>query len=114
MTVPVYPDSFVQELSEELATRAPQLTLDFISEVVGSLDKMNGAAKMSNVRFVAPWIKNLVHFVEPSHALYDHSGSRVRDCIRTLVDATTSDQEVSVPHSLSGPTLTTFLLCSII
>ncbi|KAF4620069.1 hypothetical protein D9613_004830 [Agrocybe pediades] len=62
------PVTFVYNLSEKLSTFAPDLTLDFIHE------------------YLSPWIKNISLFGNPTHDLYEKSGVRQRDCIRTLTD----------------------------
>lgn len=84
------------QLSDRLAHFVPQLTLDFISEVVTGLDKTNVVAeRITCLQYLSPWVKNLAHFPNPGSELYEHSGARLRDTIRTLMDWTIDDKEVS-------------------
>ncbi|PPR04649.1 hypothetical protein CVT24_011867 [Panaeolus cyanescens] len=83
------PVAFVSHLSEKLADYAPQLTLDFIHEVsaaMTSMDKSAIAQRISCLQYMGPWIQNLSHFANPTHSLFERSGARLRDCIRTLAD----------------------------
>ncbi|KXN84411.1 Neurofibromin, partial [Leucoagaricus sp. SymC.cos] len=101
--IPTDPIAFVMQLSEKLAEFAPQLTLDFIHEVSASL-KAVGRESIPNgqctacIYYLSPWIRNLAHFVNPTHSLYERSGARVRDCIRTLA-------ELSVTFPMITPSL---------
>jgi len=44
---------------------------------------------------MSPWIKNLTYFVNPAHNLYERSGARLRDCIRTLAELAVTFSAVS-------------------
>lgn len=91
------PVAFVSQLSEKLADFAPQLTLDFIHEVsaaMTSMDKSAIAQRISCLQYLGPWIQNLSHFANPTHALFERSGARLRDCIRTLADLSVTFPEV--------------------
>ena len=96
--IPGNPISFVAQLSENLAEFAPQLTLDFIHEVSAAMKSMEMSAishRISCLSYVSPWIQNLSHFANPTHTLYERSGARLRDCIRTLADLSLAFPEVS-------------------
>ena len=91
------PISFVSRLSERLAEFAPQLTLDFIHEVSAAMtgmDKACVAQRITCLQYMSPWIQNLSHFANPTHSLYERSGARLRDCIRTLADFSLAFPEV--------------------
>lgn len=60
------------------------------------MDKACVAQRIDCLQYMSPWVKNLTHFCNPSNPLYEHSGARLRDCIRTLIDLTTADLEVHV------------------
>lgn len=90
----------MNQLSEKLADFAPQLTLDFIHEVSASLKVMGKEALASGqcstcIHYMSPWIKNLAHFVNPAHNLYERSGARLRDCIITLAELAVAFSAVS-------------------
>jgi len=92
------PIAFVSQLSEKLAEFAPQLTLDFIHEVsaaMTSMDKSAVAHRISCLQYLSPWVQNLSHFANATHSLYERSGARLRDCIRTLADLSLAFPEVS-------------------
>ena len=89
--------AFVLNLSEKLAEFAPRLTLDFIHEVsatMTSMDKASISTRISCLQYMSPWIRNLSHFANATHPLYERSGARLRDCIRTLSDLSVAYPEV--------------------
>ncbi|KAL0576959.1 Ras GTPase activating protein ira2 [Marasmius crinis-equi] len=94
-------NAFVINLSARLAQFAPQLTLDFISEVAAAMTAMERKAVMqilqriNCLRYMNPWIKNLESFANPTNALFERSGARLRDCIRVLIDLTITMPELS-------------------
>ena len=91
------PIAFVVNLSEKLADFAPQLTLDFIHEVTAamtSIDNASTSACISCLQYMSPWIRNLSHFANSTHPLYERSGVRLRDCIRTLSELSVAHPEV--------------------
>ncbi|EIW76207.1 hypothetical protein CONPUDRAFT_64047 [Coniophora puteana RWD-64-598 SS2] len=82
-------------LSKNIAQNVPKLTLDFISVVMLGMPKCSIAQKTNFILFISPWMKNISLFCNPAHQLYDYSGNRMRDCIRSLIDLTVGDQEIS-------------------
>ncbi|KAJ3987640.1 hypothetical protein F5890DRAFT_1563214 [Lentinula detonsa] len=99
--VPGTINGFVIDLSTRLARFAPQLTLDFISEVVASMtasdrDKsMQVLQRINCLRYMSPWIKNLELFANPTSPLFERSGARLRDCIRVLTDLSVNLPEMA-------------------
>ncbi|KAJ3504772.1 hypothetical protein NLJ89_g7765 [Agrocybe chaxingu] len=92
------PIAFVLQLSEKLAEFAPQLTLDFIHEVsaaMTSMDKSTGSRRISCLQYMSPWIQNLSLFANATHPLFERSGARLRDCIRTLADLSLAFPEIT-------------------
>jgi neurofibromin 1 len=87
--------TFVIGLSDRLASFAPKLTLDFISVISASMDKATAAQRITCLQYMSPWVKNLAKFCNPTSSLYEHSGARLRDCIRSLIDLTISDLEIN-------------------
>lgn len=83
------------QLSQQLASFAPQLTLDFITEVASGMDKAMPPQRINCLQYMKPWIPNLAMFCDPSSPHYEHSGAKLRDVIRLLVDLTTADHGVS-------------------
>ncbi|CAK5277391.1 unnamed protein product [Mycena citricolor] len=95
--VPDDPTRFVTQLSEQLSSFVPQLTLDFVSEIAAAMTSIEKSAisqRVSCVQYLSPWIKNMVLFVNPTSALYERSGARVRDAVRVLCDMSTSQPEL--------------------
>ncbi|KAF7432844.1 Ras GTPase activating protein ira2 [Pleurotus ostreatus] len=96
--VPGDPSAFAVQLSERLAEFAPELTLDFLSEASSTMattDKSSLAQRITCLQYMSPWVKNIIHFPNPTSPLYERSGARVRDCIRVLADLTVTDHEIS-------------------
>ncbi|KAG1752509.1 uncharacterized protein EDB91DRAFT_1102988 [Suillus paluster] len=87
--------TFAIGLSDRLAGFVPKLTLDFISVISAGMDKANAAQRITCLQYMSPWVKNLAQFCIPTNSLYEHSGARLRDCIRSLIDLTISDLEIS-------------------
>ncbi|THV03328.1 hypothetical protein K435DRAFT_835905 [Dendrothele bispora CBS 962.96] len=89
--------AFVINLSGRIAQFAPQLTLDFISEVSTGIVTMKTnhhiLQRINCLRYMSPWIKNLDMFANPLSSFYDRSGARLRDCVRVM-----SDLAVAVPE----------------
>ncbi|KAG6811909.1 hypothetical protein H0H92_005307 [Tricholoma furcatifolium] len=85
--IPGDPTAFLVQLSEKIATFAPQLTLDFIPEVGAAMNSMDKTAqRISCIQYMSPWIKNLSLFSNPTSKQYERSGARLRDCVRNLAD----------------------------
>lgn len=88
------------QLSERIADFAPQLTLDFISEVSAAMNTMEKSAitqvsqRLGCLQYLSPWIKNLAQFSNPTSPLYERSGARLRDCIRVLCGLSLTFPEV--------------------
>ncbi|KAI6152285.1 hypothetical protein BKA82DRAFT_4387651 [Pisolithus tinctorius] len=87
--------TFVIGLSERLASFAPKITLDFLNVMASGMDKAKVAQRINCLQYMSPWVRNLVFFCMPSSPLYEHSGARLRDCVRSLIDLTVSDLEIS-------------------
>ena len=75
-------------MSERLAEFAPRLTLDFVTEASSGMEKAEGQQRINCLQYIRPWISNLAKFCDPGNALYEHSGAKLRDTIRLLVDIT--------------------------
>lgn len=81
--------------SERMAKAIPQLTLDFLSEFFVGFDKSSAVQKAVCLQYVSPWIANLSGFQNPTVAYYEHSGAKLRDAIRSMIDITFNHNEVS-------------------
>ncbi|TFY83118.1 hypothetical protein EWM64_g893 [Hericium alpestre] len=78
-------------MSERIASLVPHLTLDFVCEVSTAVEKAAKEQRLHCLTYMSPWLKHLPLFVDPTFASYDHSGAKMRDCIRLLIDITLSD-----------------------
>ena len=88
----------VIQLSERLSQHAPQLTLDFLGEVALGMERSTVQHKIHRLQYMSPWVRNLVHFADPTTRLFDQSGARLRDCIRLLINLTLQDEQVCDRH----------------
>ena len=88
------PSPFLPHMSDYIASMVPQLTLDFISEVSTTLNKVDPEQRLHCLTYLSPWLKHLSIFVDPTNASYDNSGAKLRDCIRLLIDLTMADPAV--------------------
>lgn len=66
------------------------------------MNKASVAQRISSLQYMSPWIRNLAQFTDPVNRLYDHSGAKLRDCIRALIDMTVADQDVSILSTLAS------------
>ncbi|KAF5369620.1 hypothetical protein D9757_010458 [Collybiopsis confluens] len=97
--VPGTINGFVINLSTRLAQFAPQLTLDFLSEVVAAItvnEKQKTRQAINCLHYMSPWIKNLELFANPTSPLFERSGARLRDCIRVLIDMSVNLNELAM------------------
>lgn len=69
--------------------------MDFITEMAGSIGKLDVSSRANSLQYLGPWMKNLPLFTDPCSKFYEPSGTRFRDCIRMLVDLTTAEDELS-------------------
>ena len=99
--IPGDPTAFAVHLSDRLADFIPSMTLDFISEVSEGMGK-SLSQRINCLQYLSPWVKNLAHFPNPTSPHYEPSGSRLRDCIRTLADMTLRQIEVCADIDVGG------------
>lgn len=97
-------------LSEQLAEFMPELTIDFLTEASAGMElvsdkasentfaKASTAQRINCLQYMSPWVKNLAHFTNPTSPHYEHSGARLRDCVRVLSDLTIADAEVRLTN----------------
>ncbi|TDL29911.1 hypothetical protein BD410DRAFT_780416, partial [Rickenella mellea] len=90
---PAYSTTSVVLLSERLAAFMPKLTLDFLSEACLSLESNPVSQRINSLHYISPWIRNLGYFCDPASKYYEHSGAKLRDCVRLLIDITMRDQQ---------------------
>lgn len=92
--IPSNPIAFAVPFSERMAKAAPSLTLDFLSEFFMGFDKSTPNQKAVCLQYMSPWITNLSGFQNPSVPYYEHSGAKLRDSIRSMIDITLNNNEV--------------------
>ncbi|KAI0306901.1 hypothetical protein B0F90DRAFT_1915023 [Multifurca ochricompacta] len=85
---------FLVSLSDRIASLVPHLTLDFVSEVCSTLSKSDPILKLHCLSYMNPWLKNLSIFAEPTNTSFDHSGAKLRDCIRLLIELSIADPQL--------------------
>ncbi|KAI0638553.1 hypothetical protein C8Q77DRAFT_1047292 [Trametes polyzona] len=86
--------TFLVSLSDNLASHAPQLTMDFVAEMCGGVSKLATSQRANCYQYLGPWMKNLALFTDPCSTFYEPSGARFRDCIRMFVDMTAAETEL--------------------
>ncbi|KAG8959528.1 Ras GTPase activating protein ira2 [Tulasnella sp. 419] len=91
--IPANPAAFAIQFSERMAKFAPHLTLDFMSEFFVGFDKSSPALKAMCLQYLTPWIHNLSGFRNPAASYYEHSGAKLRDGIRSMIDVTFNHNE---------------------
>lgn len=101
--IPGSPVTIITQLSEKLAAFAPELTLDFITQVCVELVKTTVLRKAICLQYMNPWVKNLNKFCDPTDKLYELSGARLRDCIKNIIEVTVQDKDVRVISIIPFP-----------
>jgi hypothetical protein len=86
--IPCNPAAFMTPFSERMSKAVPQLTLDFLSEFFVGFDKSSAVQKSVCLQYINPWIQNLSGFQNPTVSYYEHSGAKLRDAIRSMIDIT--------------------------
>lgn len=81
------------------------MTLDFLTEVAESMNTTGHIGTAERIRclsYIRPWIKKLSLFANATSQLYERSGARLRDCIRTLAQLSICYPEVRFEAALFG------------
>ncbi|CAE6451306.1 unnamed protein product [Rhizoctonia solani] len=91
--IPANNSAFAAYFSDKLASHAPHLTLDFLSEFAIGFNKATAAQQVASLNYLHPWVSNLTLFLDPASPLFDPSSGKVRICIRTLIDMTVKNAE---------------------
>lgn len=91
--IPANNSAFAAYFSDKLATHAPHLTLDFLSEFVRGFNKATASQQVASLNYLHPWVSNLALFLDPNSELFEASSNKVRLCIRTLIDMTVKNSE---------------------
>jgi hypothetical protein len=65
-----------------------------IHNASGGREKSSRWQKTICLLYISPWIRNLSHFQDPSHILYDRSDEKLRSAVRILIDITIRDLDV--------------------
>ncbi|KAJ1309139.1 hypothetical protein OPQ81_004812 [Rhizoctonia solani] len=91
--IPANNSAFAAYFSDKLASHAPHLTLDFLGEFAIGFNKATAAQQVASLNYLHPWVSNLILFLDPASPLFDPSSSKVRVCIRTLIDMTVKNAE---------------------
>jgi hypothetical protein len=91
--IPSNNSAFAAYFSDKLASHAPHLTLDFLTEFAIGFNKATAAQQVASLNYLHPWVSNLASFLDPSSSLFEPS-PKVRHCIRTLIDMTVKNSEV--------------------
>ncbi|KAG9027475.1 Ras GTPase activating protein ira2 [Tulasnella sp. JGI-2019a] len=86
--IPSNPAAFAVPFSERMAKFAPHLTLDFLSEFFVGFDKSPTYHKAICLQYLNPWISNLSGFQNPAVSYYEHTGVKLRDSVRSMIDMT--------------------------
>ncbi|KAG8905759.1 Ras GTPase activating protein ira2 [Tulasnella sp. 403] len=92
--IPSNPAAFAIPFSERAAKFAPQLTLDLLSEFFVGFKKSSPTQKAVCLQYINPWVQNLSGFQNPTVSYYEHSGAKLRDAIRSMIDITYNYHEM--------------------
>lgn len=59
LCVPALDVHYIRRVSEELAANEPQLTLEFLTEAIGSIQRADTQQKLFCLAYMSPWLLNL-------------------------------------------------------
>ena len=65
LCVPALDVHYICRVSEELATNEPQLTLEFLTEAIGSIQRADTQQKLFCLAYMSPWLLNLGRYIKP-------------------------------------------------
>lgn len=86
---------FAMAISRQLATSAPQLTLELLKEWIIGFSKADVIQKTACLQYIRPWLVNLEVFAQPSRDDAAESVKQVNDIIKGLIAITVAERQVS-------------------
>lgn len=92
--VPTNTSAYMCSFSERLSRFIPNLTMDFMAEFCLGFEVATTSQRIMALQYLHPWIKNLAHFGDPAHDLYDPSQRKLKDIIGLLIDISTRFSDV--------------------
>lgn len=99
MYIPRNASDFIVQLSQKLAETAPHLSLEFFREWAIGFSKAEVPQKTVCIRYLVPWIPNLVVYCDSSREDRVVVKDKVRDIVRSLIYLTASEREVCVSQA---------------
>ncbi|XP_047141766.1 neurofibromin isoform X1 [Hydra vulgaris] len=82
---------FITSISEQLAQREPNLTLEFLEECTSCFSKCDDESRNLCLNYMAPWLPNLVNFSNLNKK--DTNKEKMVDIIARLIELTISDRK---------------------
>jgi len=82
---------FIKSISEQLAKREPNLTLEFLDECISCFDKTDDESRNLCLNYIAPWLPNLSRFAAYSRS--DPNKIKMMDIIEKLIKLTISNRK---------------------
>lgn len=92
LLIPTNSLSYVYKLSKQLATSAPNLTLEFLKEWTIGFAKADTPQKTACLHYVGPWLNNLELFAKPTRDDGVESVKQVAEIVRSLISLTVAEK----------------------
>jgi neurofibromin 1 len=94
MCIPANSVSFVRAISEKLASTAPQLTLEFLTECFVGLNKSSKPLKSFCLEYMTPWLVNLDRFIHAGNDDGQQNLAKVKELLHQLIELTVKETEM--------------------
>ncbi|KAI8050945.1 hypothetical protein BDF22DRAFT_745143 [Syncephalis plumigaleata] len=94
MCIPANSVSFVRAISEKLASTAPQLTLEFLTECFVGLNKSSKPLKSFCLEYMTPWLANLDRFIHAGNDDGQQNLAKVKELLHQLIELTVKETEM--------------------
>ncbi|RGP58813.1 neurofibromin 1 [Fusarium longipes] len=95
VSVPLDPNRFVVDISNELALGEPQLTSDFLTEFFVGWESFPDEQKPLSLAYMAPWLPGLRTYILTNELDGEKGRERVAMLFRKLIDVTVQDHTLT-------------------
>uniref|UniRef100_A0A7M5VE60 Ras-GAP domain-containing protein n=3 Tax=Clytia hemisphaerica TaxID=252671 RepID=A0A7M5VE60_9CNID len=82
---------FIKSISEQLALREPNMTLEFLDECISCFAKSNDESRNLCLNYMAPWFPNLARYCGLSRN--DPNKLQMMEIVKKLIDLTISNRQ---------------------
>lgn len=93
-------------MGSRLIKLVPHLCLGMSLEFLKALGHIDGEHRLSLISLSTPWFEHCVEVVQPFSPTYVANMASMRELVRSLIELTISQEEVSLNHAQQTQSLT--------